>query len=389
MLAVVFVAVVGVVTATQLLIAVTATQLHWRPEQSAVLHITSASALPSDTGLVPTQGVACTTNGSCLVFELKETSDQRLSVLGSWGTRGGRWGPVQQLTTIPSVLDADGSTYLQACGPTRCLLAGADTTHYELWSLDARRRTLRFIPGPTGVSVDGLSCWNDTSCVIAVTTAWGGTAKFFHTVNFGSTWSPDDDFDRLSLPVSTEGEFGSTGLSGLSCSSPTNCLMADSAIAYKQVGRADAHDTKRWSSLLRIDGGRRWMSREFLGEIDEMSCVTPGVCVAYSDTWYWTEHQRVYVTALTPDGNVPTLRTAELESGTRPNFGYSSTPDFVCLSTVKCAYVNGNGKVKVVIWKRRHWRVSSSTNNDGISSIACGSGWCAVAGTPSFGWIRF
>ena len=168
-------------------------------------------------GVDPTGWLTCTSATFCLATP--EGSDDDVAPLWRWN--GSTW---LRAPDLPNIKFSRELVVDVTCGsPTLCIVAGDSGT---AWTFSTADYQVHAIPNNGVVNRDTGWCVGSTFCMVA------GDSQY-STFN-GSTWST-----AQSLPA------GLSLYTKVTCGSPTNCLVEDSAGHLARVGRHGVDDRQR------------------------------------------------------------------------------------------------------------------------------------------------
>jgi hypothetical protein len=118
--------------------------------------------------------------------------------------------------SMPDGSCADLTTF--GCGPSFCLLAGTTDHQDVIWRFDARSHSVQVLRPPLrGIAVDDVSCTPAGACVMADVAR--NRIRFLVSKDRGAHWQLDGALKRVDSSIGN-------WLSGLSCWNATNCIVA-------------------------------------------------------------------------------------------------------------------------------------------------------------------
>ncbi len=211
----------------------------------------TASTLP-DSATVHFSGIACPARNRCIVAGSKDGSVGEPATVPAADTwNGARW----TVDSLPAT-SAPASLSAIACPTTTWCMAVGGGVAYQfaggVWKASK----------PSGFDASGIACPRVGRCVAAGKTSGGSAAAWILS---------SDKWSRAKLPATLDGR---GGLSGVSCSSPSRCLVVGTyAGDCPQCGNTDGEvasfDNARWTVVASIGGG-----------VAGVACTSATACVA-------------------------------------------------------------------------------------------------------------
>ncbi len=326
---------------------------------------------PTPSGLVSSamNGIACPSTSTCTaVGTYADGSGSH--PLAEVSTNGASW--AIQSVPPPAGASAAELNGIACVHVTSCIAVGdytdgggqhptAEHWNGSSWSL----LTVPQPPGSSGAQLVGVSCPSTSLCMAVGNSTVGGVESPLLETHSGSGWS------IASLPLPS----GATGgeLGGVSCTSPTNCMVAGLAqFASGEQALVETWNGSNWAiQTVPSPSGATQTS------LDAVSCSSPGACFVVgehqADRWNGTSWKSLYVP--TPG----------------PHTGLTDLTGVACPSDSRCYaagsyYVDGVLTAIAETWDGTKWAAEStpiSTSNDesGLSGIACSDDTlCAAAG---------
>jgi hypothetical protein len=223
-----------------------------------------------------TSGAACTAVGAQGRYGqlvLVERWNGRRWLIQRTPTVGGKMGAMVSAVSCASDTDctAVGESFLNTLDPTQTY---DNVTLVERWN--GSRWAIQPTPNPLGAKhsvLNGVSCTSASDCTAVGDYSYnytetgglpGGTAYVLVERWNGTTWSIE--------PTPNATASGGSGLSGVSCSSPTACTAVGGSSNKALVERWDGSS---WSiQPLRGRAGQRGAS------LSAVSCISPDACTA-------------------------------------------------------------------------------------------------------------
>jgi hypothetical protein len=194
--------------------------------------VTTLAGVPSASVEVPLSVVGCTSADTCVALGTSNSASGP-SALGEQRRASGTWHALSVPSAPSSRLAA------MACSHTLCLAGGDQPSGDLLWRYDALTSTISVARSPAGgQGVVAMSCASDARCALVDVTSVVGPARLSFTSDAGATWT---------APTTIPGTQDVT-VTGLVCASETTCLVTASTGTHAlATSTTDAGAT--WTAL--------------------------------------------------------------------------------------------------------------------------------------------
>lgn len=190
------------------------------------------SGVPARSISVALAQVGCTRNDACVAVG-SSTTAAGLEATGEFSTPRSPWIALR----LPAV--DSPSIIAVGCGPTTCLIGGAQPGGDLIWTFSASTHEVTTLAAPSGgAAVEGVSCASN-ECALIDAAADGGAPRWSLSTDGGESWSTPTPLAWATGDVVTS----------VACANADNCLVA----ARDGTDHALAESTS--------DGGATWTAR--------------------------------------------------------------------------------------------------------------------------------
>ncbi|HEX3333619.1 MAG TPA: hypothetical protein VHS57_04715 [Acidimicrobiales bacterium] len=307
-------------------------------------------------------GVSCAAT-ACTAVGYQQDSSGHQSLAEGWDGTSWSVEPTANPATTGDYLSGVSCTAVTACTGVgyQTNSAGAAQTLAETWNGATWTAQSTPNPSPTGSSLDAVSCSSAASCVAVgfeedafsdlatLSELWNGISWVTHA-------SPDANLDNQST------------LEAVSCSSADACMAVG---GYEEATPGQtSHDPR---TLAEAWNGTSWrdVPTATFGNLDAVSCTSPGTCTAVGSTASGTTLAESW------NGTSWTVESTPSLAGHAALTGVSCATATLCVAV---GYADINQLVETVaeVWSGSSWSVEISPN-PGVTNTLSGVSCPAVA----------